>query len=671
MPVELPILHFNDVYRVNPQKITGGATIDVTQFACMLDALRDAWPTRADDENRDGLVLFSGDLFAPSVESSVTRGSHMVPVINDLAPDIAVTGNHDFDFGYPHLTKLLNDTKFPWVLSNIVDETTGKIPEYLHEVYVLERRGIRIGFIGLVESEWITTVPAWPTNFKYKDMVQVALDLSKRLRDPQGEYRCDLVIALTHSRWDVSLAKSINVHSPTHQPADFASRQGADLILGGHDHVYYASRGVTAWEGYDLSQEVLGAEEDHDVLVIKSGTDFRELSEIALELEDAPEGSVRRKIIKSVKGKRHETKPESPSSQRLKEILSKVLDSVSDTMKKPVCNAAEPLDLRSEIIRTQESGSGDWFADVIHHAYDDALCNMGIESPDGVFLCAGALRGDTVYGPGNITLGDIMEILPFEDSILVLELEGKTIWEAFEVGFATWPAQEGRFPVIAGFRVTWDSRKPPGQRVLNIAVQMHKRIDEHKSGDSTPNLLFEYEEIPRSAGRKYVVVTREYMAQGHDGFECLKDQKMLIDDEQGQMMSTIVRKYLLGSKYINKMNRAVGQSSQPGQAERPKLAHLHADTERILRHSRAAAARARSHWSQALQHVRAILHSPVHYRGPLSLAGREHMDSTDCFDGARARAGERQQSTDEGEDEDLPVITPFADGRLKDVARVV
>ncbi|KAL5511406.1 hypothetical protein ACEPAH_4622 [Sanghuangporus vaninii] len=671
MPAELPILHFNDVYRVNPQKITGGATIDVTQFACMLDALREAWPTRAADGKRDGLVLFSGDLFAPSVESSVTRGSHMVPVINELAPDVAVTGNHDFDFGYPHLTKLLNDTKFPWVLSNIVDETTGKIPEYLHEVYVLERRGIRIGFIGLVESEWITTVPAWPTNFKYKDMVQVALDLSKRLRDPQGEYHCDLVIALTHSRIpnDVSLAKSVNAFSPTHQPADFASRQGADLILGGHDHVYYASRGVTSWEGYDLNQEVLGAEEDHDVLVIKSGTDFRELGEIVLELQDAPEGSVRRKIIKSVKGKRHETKPGSPSSQPLKEILSKVLDSVSDTMKKSVCKAAEPLDLRSEIIRTQESGSGDWFADVIHHAYDDALCNMGIESPDGVFLCAGALRGDTMYGPGNITLGDIMEILPFEDSILVLELEGKTIWEAFEVGLATWPAQEGRFPVIAGFRVTWDSRKPPGQRVLNIAVQIHKRIDEHKSGDSTPNLLFEYEEIPRSGGRKYVVVTREYMAQGHDGFECLKDQKMLINDEEGQMMSTIVRKYFLGSKYINKMNRAVEQYSQSGQAERPKL--LHADTERILRHSRAAAARARNHWSQALQHVRAILHSPAHYRGPLSISRREHMDSTDCFDGARARAGERQQSTDEEESEDLPVITPFADGRLKDVARAV
>lgn len=76
--IELPILHFNDVYRVNPQKLLGGKnTIDVTQFAYALDEIRNSWPQREDGKS-DGLVLFSGDLFAPSVESSVTRGSHMV-----------------------------------------------------------------------------------------------------------------------------------------------------------------------------------------------------------------------------------------------------------------------------------------------------------------------------------------------------------------------------------------------------------------------------------------------------------------------------------------------------------------------------------------------------------------------------------------------------------------
>ena len=49
----------------------------VTQFAAMIDDIRDTWEVRPDGK-KDGLVLFSGDLFSPSVESSVTRGSHMV-----------------------------------------------------------------------------------------------------------------------------------------------------------------------------------------------------------------------------------------------------------------------------------------------------------------------------------------------------------------------------------------------------------------------------------------------------------------------------------------------------------------------------------------------------------------------------------------------------------------
>jgi len=75
----LSILHFNDVYRVTPQKISPSNedTIDVTHFGALIHDLRDTWAER-NDGKKEGLVLFSGDVFSPSVESSVTRGSHMV-----------------------------------------------------------------------------------------------------------------------------------------------------------------------------------------------------------------------------------------------------------------------------------------------------------------------------------------------------------------------------------------------------------------------------------------------------------------------------------------------------------------------------------------------------------------------------------------------------------------
>lgn len=54
--------------------------------------------------------------------------------------------------GFPHLSKLIKDTNFPWILSNIIDTTTSRVPEGLKEYQVIERAGLRIGFVGLVEK---------------------------------------------------------------------------------------------------------------------------------------------------------------------------------------------------------------------------------------------------------------------------------------------------------------------------------------------------------------------------------------------------------------------------------------------------------------------------------------------------------------------------------------
>lgn len=109
------------------------------------------------------------------------------------------------------MTKLLDGTKFPWLLSNVVDVNTGTTPPPLRKYWITERGGLKIGIIGLVEQcvpvalwltgprDWIQTIPSWPESFEYRPMIDVALDLSKELRDPQGE-NCDLVIALTHMR---------------------------------------------------------------------------------------------------------------------------------------------------------------------------------------------------------------------------------------------------------------------------------------------------------------------------------------------------------------------------------------------------------------------------------------------------------------------------------------
>ncbi|KAF6765023.1 flagellar associated protein [Ephemerocybe angulata] len=650
----LSLLHFNDVYRVTPQKISPSSpdTFDVTQFAWIVNDLRSRWP-KSKEGRPDGLLLFSGDVFSPSVESSVTRGSHMVPVLNELGIDVTVTGNHDFDFGYPHLTTLLADVNFPWVLSNIVDTTTGAVPKGLKEFEVFERAGTRIGVIGIVEPDWIATVASWPPEFKYKSMKDTSIDLSKRLRDPEGEHKCDIIIALTHSRIpnDITLAKELLAFTPSHQKNNpIEGAHGVDILFGGHDHLYYAGKGVDHWENFDPSQPMLGAEGDvGDVLVVKSGSDFKDLSEIQLTLRGTEPGSVRRKVISEIRGVRHTTKADTPKNEKMVELLKKLLSSVGDTLKAPVCRTSVMLDLRSTHIRTTESVAGNLFADIVRHAYDDTLSMNGHDGSDGVLICAGTLRGDSTYGPGLITIGDILEILPFEDPLIVIEADGETLWGALEGGLSKWPAQEGRFPVISGMKVTWDSRKAPGERVTGVWM-----IREADDADA----VF-LEPVKREKGdQKYTLVTREYMADGHDGFLPLKGCHRLVDEECGTMMSSIVRKYFLGSQFVKKMIRLKADNEEFGPKVQAAIAYEKGQS------------KAKTLWKTALEKVIKQQRSNSHYRNQLNVCSVQHMSSVDPFNGQRARRGEPcGYIVDSGAGEDLIVISPAIDGRFKDEGR--
>ncbi|EIN11144.1 Metallo-dependent phosphatase [Punctularia strigosozonata HHB-11173 SS5] len=548
----LNIAHFNDVYQVSDQKIHVDGkeeTIDVTKFATLLTDITAKWEDKGN--GRNGLIVFSGDMFSPSIESSVTRGKHMPAIANGLSIDISVAGNHEFDFGYPRLKELINNTNFPWLLSNIVDTNTGKVPEPMKEIHVLERAGLRIGLIGLVEKEWIATITGWPENFKYKDMAEVGRDLSVKLRDSAGQYKCDIIIALTHSRYlkDIKLARELFALSPAGQAAkNIASEHGVDLLLGGHDHVYWISKGVSGWDGFDLNTLQPDAADDQgDVLIVKSGTDYQDLSEVVLTLKETPAGSVRRQIIHEIKGRRHVTRGGTAVNEALKEVVDNELSTIKTAMKEPICFTEVQLDVRSSFIRLNESAIGNWIADCLRQAYDEALVKLGYSKTDAVMVCTGDFRGDRVYEPGPLTFGDLLTILPYLDPTVVVELDANTLWDALESGLSRWPAQEGRFPALSGLRVTFDSRKPAGQRVLGVWLLAENKV----RADGTPELV-DKEEVLRTSKRKYLIMCGEYMVQGGDGYDVLKGRPLPIPAENGQSKSALIRKFLLGAQFLNK-----------------------------------------------------------------------------------------------------------------------
>ena len=97
------------------------------------------------------LTFFSGDAFNPSMESTVTKGTHMPPILNIVKTDIACLGNHDLDFGVKKFMELAEQCKFPWLCANIVDPAISGPIGKVKGTHILESNGVKVGVIGLVE----------------------------------------------------------------------------------------------------------------------------------------------------------------------------------------------------------------------------------------------------------------------------------------------------------------------------------------------------------------------------------------------------------------------------------------------------------------------------------------------------------------------------------------
>ncbi|ELR12216.1 Ser/Thr phosphatase family protein [Acanthamoeba castellanii str. Neff] len=227
------IWHFNDVY----EEPVGGAA----RFATALRAQAASKP----------LVLFSGDVFNPSLMSTVTKGKHMVPILNELGVHCSVFGNHDFDFGVDTLVKYSNQCKFPWLMSNVNLSATHQPLASGLKTHLMEWNGVKIGLVGLVEEDWLQTIVNLPP-VEFLDFVLEGRRLASELR-AQG---AQLVVALTHMRMPNAekLAQEV---------------KEIDLVLNGHDHFY----------------EVRKADET-GTWIINSGTDFRNATVVRIFLSD-------------------------------------------------------------------------------------------------------------------------------------------------------------------------------------------------------------------------------------------------------------------------------------------------------------------------------------------------------------------------------------------------
>ncbi|KAL3309485.1 hypothetical protein Ciccas_011968 [Cichlidogyrus casuarinus] len=488
----LEILHFNDVYNVEES-----SSEPKSSAARFVTALRQ----HGAFDNPNCLVLFSGDALNPSIVSRVTTGKHMPEILNRMNIACAVVGNHDFDFGIDILEQCIDISNFSWLNSNVFEADTGLVLAGCEQTKIidLEGLGLRIGLIGILEEEWVATLSCIAAEDVYVEpFCESARKLARQLKDPvETDPPCDIVIALTHMRLpnDCLLAESV---------------PEVDLVLGGHDHDYRLA------EVKVLNQESLGEKSPagnyytapHKTRhVIKSGTDFREFSHITLDWNKAD------RILSKNSINRIQIDSSFPPDPETSQLVTKFTDKLMSQMEIAIGQLDVDLDARFASIRTQETNVGNFICDIIL---------SGVEA-DIALVNSGTLRTDAIIPKGPFTLRQLNTLLPMFDPIMVIKVTGNQVIEALENGVSQYPKLEGRFPLVGGVKFIFDGSKPAGSRV---------KVD---------SVLVQYE--PLNPDREYRLAVKSYLAQGKDGYDVLKNCPVLVDDEVGPLLCTIVQNH--------------------------------------------------------------------------------------------------------------------------------
>ena len=204
-PTKITFLHVNDVYEIAPKRGQGG-------FAELMTLLRQE---RAAAEI--SITTFGGDLISPSVMSGLTKGVQMVELMNAVGADVAVPGNHEFDFGPDIARQRIAESRFPWLGTNVLG-ADGRPAVGMTELHTVQAGDFTVGFFGLLAPE--TEVLSSPgAAISFAPIQETAAAAVKELQEMGAE----VVVALTHLDFatDVALAREVS---------------GIHLILGGHDH---------------------------------------------------------------------------------------------------------------------------------------------------------------------------------------------------------------------------------------------------------------------------------------------------------------------------------------------------------------------------------------------------------------------------------------------------
>lgn len=241
---QLLILHTNDTHScvlpLNPNladtMLAGRGGF--LRRAAMIDQMR--------NEDKDLLLLDSGDFSQGSPYYTMFKGDVETELMNIMGYDAATIGNHEFDFGLENMARIFRKAKFPIVCANY--DFTGTVVEGLVKPYVIiKRKGVRIGIFGLSPKLDGLVMASTCAGVRYSDPIKTANAVADKLKN---EDKCDVVICLSHLGWDEAGLNDMEMMAKT---------RNIDLVLGGHSHSYFKTLNhVRNLDGKDVPNDQNG-----------------------------------------------------------------------------------------------------------------------------------------------------------------------------------------------------------------------------------------------------------------------------------------------------------------------------------------------------------------------------------------------------------------------------
>ncbi len=481
----LTILHTNDFHdRFEPiSKYDGPCSAeDNTAGECFGGSAR-LMTAIAEARERAGnsMLVDGGDQFQGTLFYTQYKGTLAAEMMNQMGYDAMTVGNHEFDDGPEVLRGFMDAVEFPVLMSNADVSGEPLLADKLAKSTVIEKGGEKIGLIGLTPED--THELASPgDNVTFSDPV-AAVQGEVDLLIAKGVNK---IIVLSHSGYGVDQKVA-------------AETTGVDVIVGGHTNTLLSNTNERAEGPYPT---MVG-----ETAIVQAYAYGKFLGELNVTFDD--EGNITKAEGEPLIMDAAVTEDQ-PTVDRIAEA-AKPLEEIRNRV---VADAAEAIDGERGNCRAQECAMGNLVSDAMLDRVKDQGIDIAISN-------AGGLRAS--IDAGEVTMGEVLTVLPFQNTLSTFQISGATLIEALENGVSQLEDGAGRFPQVAGMSYTFDPKAEPGSRISDVMVA-GAPIDPEKT---------------------YGAVSNNYVRNGGDGYAMFKDAENAYDF--GPDLADVTAEYLAKS----------------------------------------------------------------------------------------------------------------------------